>query len=208
MKNTRVRVKAFLSYPNLLRPRAQNEQAPKYSVTLLLPKKNIPGDPADYEGQIKAIKAAIEAAHDNGVEKYGKKPFKSSVPFYDGADEKYAEKNPEYADYWLINSSANADSPPVVVDNHGRVITADSPEASEVYAGKWAWVTVNPYPYSRDEKKGIAFGLNGVMVLPDVGPLGRLDNRASFDEMFGDLVEAVTADDAEQDDALTSEFQM
>jgi hypothetical protein len=98
-------------------------------------------------------------------------------PFHDQATKlKYAGMTPG-----LVYISHNSKFRPKIVDVQKNIIT----DASRVYPGVWAILVVNAYPYGKNPpqpKKGVAFGLEAVMLIGDDKPLagGGVDPNVVF----------------------------
>ena len=118
-KNTR------WSYANVWDPKSINGGAPKYSVSLIIPKSDT--------ATIEKIKAAIKAAYEEGESKLkgnGKTvpPLESlKTPLRDGDLERPDDE--AYHDSYFIN--ANSSSAPGIVDTNCQPIL----DRSEVYSG-------------------------------------------------------------------------
>lgn len=155
--------KTRLSYVNLLTPRAQEEgKEPKYSVCILIPKSDTK--------TVNAIRAAIEAAKEAGKATWGGKiPPGLKVPLRDGDTER---DGPEYAGHWFINASSKRK--PQIVDASVQPIL----DASEIYSGMYARVSINFYAYNQAGNRGVAAGLNNVQKVADGTPLGGAAARA------------------------------
>lgn len=166
--------KARLSYEHLFQPYAhQQNQEPKYSVTILVPKTDI--------ATKSRIDAAIAAATQNGISKCwnGAKPPIVAIPVYDGDGVRPTSGEPfgdECKGCWVFTASSK--QPPQVVDLGLNPII----NASEVYSGCYARVNVNFFPYNSNGKRGIGCGLNAVQKLEDGEPLG---GGVSVAEAFG-----------------------
>ena len=155
-----------LSYANVWEPKAVNEGAtPKYSVSLIIPKSD--------KETIAKINAAIDAAIEEGVGKFGgKKPNKAAIklPLRDGDVER--EDDEAYANSYFLN--ANSTTAPQIVDVKVQPIL----ERSEVYSGVYARVSVNFYAFNSNGNKGIACGLGNIQKVRDGEPLGGKTNAA------------------------------
>ncbi len=173
--------KVRLSYCNLITPRAAQQGGEvKYSVTLLIPKSDL---------ATKAeIDAAIQGAAKEGMEKTwkGARPPQLRVPIYDGdgvrpSGEPFGE---ECRGHWVMTASSK--QKPGVID------TTLSPimEASDIYSGMYARVTVRFFAYSNSGNKGIGCGLNNVMKVADGEPLG---GHASAQSDFSGIAQEYTA---------------
>lgn len=164
-----------LSYAHIFEPKSTNGSKPKYSVSLIIPKSDT--------ATIAKIEAAIDAAIEQGVGKFGgKRPNKAALklPLRDGDIEKDDEA---YADAFFVN--ANSTTPPQVVDAALNPIL----DASEVYSGCYARVSISFYAFNTNGNRGIACGLGNIQKLRDGEPLG--GGRVSAESDFS----AFTADD-------------
>lgn len=164
----RITIKGILSFPHLFTARAVDANSdPKFSVNVLVPKN----DP-----QVAQIQQALETEKANGFPSGF--PPNGKVFLKDLAVEQ--PNKPELANYYEIRSSSPADSRPHVVDgNYNKIV-----DPGDVYPGCVAYVNINTFSYNKPMSKGIAAGLNGVMLTGEEGALGRLDSRPSVEEMF------------------------
>ena len=118
-----------LSYANVWEPKSINGGTEKYSVSLIIPKSD--------KKTIDAINAAVDAAIEEGIAKFGgKKPNKAAIklPLRDGDTERDDEA---YADSYFIN--ANSLTPPQIIDQSVNPIM----NRSEIYSGVYARVSIN-----------------------------------------------------------------
>ena len=151
-----------LSYANLWEPKSINGGAPKYSVSIIIPKSDT--------RTIAKIKTAIEAAYREGETKLkgnGKTvPTLSALktPLRDGDTERPDDE--AYADSYFIN--ANSATAPGIVDSACETIL----ERSQIYSGVYARASVNFFAFNSNGNKGIACGLNNIQKLRDGDPLG------------------------------------
>lgn len=143
------------SYANVWEPKSINGGAPKYSVSLIIPKSDTK--------TVAKIEAAIEAAYKEGEGKLkgnGKSVPALSVlktPMRDGDLER--PDDPAYA---------NATSAPGIVDvDRNPVLTR-----SEVYSGVYGRASISFYSFNSSGNKGIACGLNNLQKVCDGEPLG------------------------------------
>ena len=149
------------SYVNAWEPKSINDGAPKYSVSLIIPKSDTK--------TIEKIQAAIQAAYDEGQGKLkgnGKSVPALSVlktPLRDGDAERPDEE--AYADSYFIN--ANSGTAPGIVDADRQPIL----ERSEVYSGVYGRASINFYAFNSNGNKGIACGLNNLQKIKDGEPL-------------------------------------
>ena len=150
------------SYANVWDPKSINGGTPKYSVSLIIPKSD--------KKTVEAIKAAIQAAYEEGESKLkgnGKTVPALSViktPLRDGDAER--PDDPVYADAYFIN--ANSATAPGIVDADLNPIL----ERSEVYSGVYGRACINLYAFNSNGNRGIACGLNNLQKISDGEPLG------------------------------------
>lgn len=159
------------SYANVWEPKSVNGGAPKYSVSLIIPKSDT--------RTVAKIKAAIEAAYHEGESKLkgnGKSVPALSViknPLRDGDLER--PDDAAYANAYFIN--ANATSAPGIVDADLNPILT----RSEVYSGVYGRASITFYAFNSSGNKGIACGLNNLQKVRDGAPLG---GKASAESDF------------------------
>ena len=150
------------SYVNAWEPKSINGGAPKYSVSLIIPKSDTK--------TLEEIRAAIQAAYEEGQSKLkgnGRSvPALSALktPLRDG----YAERPDDeaYANSYFVN--ANSGTAPGIVDADRNPIL----ERSEVYSGVYGRASINFYAFNSNGNKGIACGLNNLQKIRDGEPLG------------------------------------
>lgn len=153
-----------LSYANLWEPKSINGGAPKYSVSLIIPKSD--------KRTLDKIKAAIQASYSEGEGKLkgnGKTVPALAVlktPLRDGDAERPDDE--AYADSYFIN--ANSGTAPGIVDNHQEPQPINV--RSEIYSGVYARASINFYAFNSNGNRGIACGLNNIQKLRDGDPLG------------------------------------
>ena len=171
-------VKTRWSYANVWQAKSINGSAPKYSVSLIIPKSDTK--------TVTAVKNAIQAAYEEGQSKL-KGNSKSvpaltaiKTPLRDGDAERPDDE--AYKDSYFIN--ANSATAPGIVD------TARNPiiEHSEVYSGVYGRASINFYAFNSNGNRGIACGLNNLQKISDGEPLGGKtraeDDFADEDEEF------------------------
>ena len=155
-------VKTRWSYANVWEPKSINGGAPKYSVSLIIPKSDTK--------TVTAVKNAIQAAYDEGQSKLKGNsksvPALSSIknPLRDGDLERPDDET--YKDSFFIN--ANSATAPGIVDAARQPIL----ERSEVYSGVYGRASINFYAFNSNGNKGIACGLNNLQKISDGEPLG------------------------------------
>ena len=161
-----------LSYANVWEPKSINGGAEKYSVSLIIPK--------DDKKTVAAINAAIDAAIEEGIGKFGgKTPPKGALklPLRDGDTER---DDDAYAGCYFVN--ANSKTAPQIVDKHVRPIL----DRSEVYSGVYAHVSLSFYAFNTNGNKGVACGLGNIQKIKDGEPLGGRTNASSEFETLDD----------------------
>ncbi len=147
-----------LSYFHGWEPVSINGGAEKYSVSVLIPKSD--------KETVAAVNAAIDAAIEEGIAKFGgKKPNKAALklPLRDGDVERDDEA---YKGHWFIN--ANSNTAPQIVDRSVKPIL----DRSEVYSGCYARVSLSFYAFNSNGNKGVACGLGNIQKVRDGEPLG------------------------------------
>ena len=132
-----------LSYVNVFKAVSSNGSAPRFSVTLLIPKSDT--------NTMAKINAAIEEPAQDGV-----RPS-DDMPYGD-----------ECKGHWIITANANEDRPPAVVGLDRQPII----DQSQVYSGMYGYVNVNFFAYNSNGRKGIGWGLNAIMKSRDGEVLG------------------------------------
>ena len=150
------------SYVNAREPKSINGGAPKYSVSLIIPKSDTK--------TLEKIRAAIQAAYEEGQSKLkgnGRSvPALSALktPLRDGDAERPDDE--AYANSYFVN--ANSGTAPGIVDADRNPIL----ERSEVYSGVYGRASINFYAFNSNGNKGIACGLNNLQKIRDGEPLG------------------------------------
>jgi hypothetical protein len=170
---------ARISFPYLMEPHARQgtDEAPKYSVTVLVPKKDT--------ATMAAIHAAIDVAKKEGAEKrWGGMPKIVPTPIHDGDGQRPSDGEdygPECKGHWVFTASSK--NAPDVLDRDGNPIT----NATDVYGGMYGYVGVRFFPYAFGGKKGVGCALLAVQKRKDGEPLGsQFDARAEFAKVADD----------------------
>ena len=166
------------SYANVWQPKSINSGAPKFSVSLIIPKSDAK--------TVEAIKTAIQAAYSEGQSKLKGNsksvPALSAIktPLRDGDAERPDDE--AYKDSYFVN--ANSATAPGIVDAARNPIL----DHSEVYSGVYGRASVNFYAFNSNGNRGIACGLNNLQKIADGEPLGGKtraeDDFADEDEDF------------------------
>lgn len=176
--STKVRIgEVRLSYCHLFQPEAVADGGDKkYSVSIIIPKSNTK--------LVAEIKAAIEAAAQAGMSKFGgRRPANLKTPLRDG-DLDRADDD-AYADSWFINASSRTKPGVVkVMDLGGEKKLVEVTNEEDIYSGCYGYVTVNFFAFNNAGNRGIAAGLNNVLKTRDGAFLG---GRTSAQSDFGDM---------------------
>lgn len=160
------------SYAHVFEPASIEGSEPKYSVSILIDKND--------KKTLSRVKAAIEAAKQAGLSKFGGKiPANLKLPLRDGDTER--EDDEVYAGKYFIN--ANAKTKPGIVDKGGNPII----DTTEFYSGCYGHASITFYAFNTSGNKGIACGLNNLMKTRDGEMLG---GRASAEDDFADLIDS------------------
>jgi hypothetical protein len=160
-------VNTRLSYFHGWEPVSINGGKERYSVSVLIPKSD--------KETLKAIEAAVDAAIEEGIAKFGgKKPNKAAIklPLRDGDIERDDEA---YKGHYFVN--ANSTTAPQIVDKSVKPIL----DRDEVYSGCYGRVSLNFYAFNSNGNKGVACGLGNIQKIKDGEPLG---NRSSASDDF------------------------
>lgn len=142
---TKVIVSCRFSYLHCWEPEAINGGEPKYSVSAIIPKSD--------KETIKKIQAAVEAAKQESLSKWGGKiPPNLKLPLRDGDIDRPEDE--AYKGCYFFN--ANSRQAPQVVDKQVQPIL----DQTEVYSGCYGRISVNFYGYNTREddslkRKGI-----------------------------------------------------
>ena len=150
------------SYANVWQAKSINGGAPKFSVSLIIPKSDT--------ATVNKIKAAIQAAYEEGQSKL-KGSSKAvpalsilKTPLRDGDLERPDDE--AYANAYFVN--ANSSTSPGIVDANRQPII----DTSEVYSGVYGRASINFYAFNSNGNRGIACGLNNLQKIRDGEPLG------------------------------------
>lgn len=179
---TKCTIPVRVSYANLNQPRAFGDQAPKYSASLILDKKNTLA--------VSKVEAAMRAAYDDGLSVLkGKSKVTPTFeeitkdgPLHDGDTKK--DGDPAYKGSFYLN--AKNSRKPIIVNSDKEEIL----DPSEIYSGIYAKAAIGFFAYNKNGNRGIGCSLDIVMKTADGEPLG---TTISIDDAF---------DDDEDDDFL------
>lgn len=184
--STQIKVGPFLgSYANIFKPRAVDEgDEPKYSISMLFSKTATAGTPE--AKSLAELKKMIEYV---AAKKFGPKwmeirGFKH--PVRDGDVDKPDHK--EYAGKWFANSSSKRQ--PGIVGRNLVPITSEE----DAYSGCKFVAAVNVYAFEKKGSKGVALGLNNLLVF-EKGD--RIDGRKGAAEDFAEYTDEGSGAQAE-----------
>lgn len=194
MSNTIVVGPVRLSYVHLLAPySAKENQDAKYSVTLLIDKKDAKN--------LNKIKEGIEEAKRLGIKsKFGGKLPPDDVlkiPIHDGDGHRPSSGDAfgdECKGMYVMTASAGKTHPPKVVAGNDR---HDVTDASEIYSGCYAYVSLRFGAYN-NQSVGVGCYLGNVLKYKDGEPL---DGTTTVANDFGDI----TVEDSYTIDPITGE---
>jgi hypothetical protein len=170
--------KCRISFVNVFEAKKikESDKEAKYSLTAIIPKTDTK--------TVTAVKAAIKQAAVKGAAKHfgGKVPENPNNTFKDGdtavddLGELYNKRYPEYIGHYFIRLSSKYR--PKVLDANGQEIL----DATEIYSGCYAKVSMTFFAYSGDGKRGISAVLNNVKKIEDGEPLTSMLTGSEFDE--------------------------
>lgn len=163
-----------LSFPHVFSPHAFNNEEPKYSVMLLIPKSD--------EKTIKKLRDAEAEATQKGVAETwgGKKPREVSSVIKDGDEDGSAEDYPERAGHYYMTVRSNR-QPQVVDKNVERII-----DPEEVYSGVYGRVSLAAFPFKHSGNTGVSFALNNVQITREGESLAGGSTAEDDFDAFGD----------------------
>lgn len=175
--------KVRLSFPHLFVPRKPTDDdgnvtdgPEKYSALFLLPKSDLL--------TVGKIQVALDACKVRDRDTW---PLKDKAPLNpmfknplrDGDLERDTEERPEYAGHWFINASSKFQ--PGLIDRNKAKIT----DPTELYAGCFVRVVLNPYGFSQKGNNGISLGLSHIQKIAEGDPLSGTGTKA--EDAFDDL---------------------
>ena len=141
---TKVIVPCRFSYLHCWEPEAINGGEPKYSVSAIIPKSD--------KETIKKIQAAVEAAKQESLSKWGGKiPPNLKLPLRDGDIDRPEDE--AYKGCYFFNANSRQAQP--ILDQ------------TEVYSGCYGRISVNFYGYNSNGNRGVAAGLGNIQKLKD-----------------------------------------
>ncbi|HXI58320.1 MAG TPA: ssDNA-binding protein [Polyangia bacterium] len=163
-----------LSFPHLLEEHGFNNSEPKFSTVLLLPPSY------DIKPLLAALTDVCEQAWGRDQRKWPSTARKPESVVRDCAEK---DGLAGYDEGWHFVSCSSKEKPTIV---HADL----SPlrEKSEVYAGRWANVTMRPFVYN-NVSTGVSLGLNNVQLLKNDTVFGRTSVKQDFDPIALDMEE-------------------
>jgi len=172
--------KVRFSYVHVFEPSSidGNAENAKYSVSLIIPKKD--------KKTVSAIKAIVDNLTKEWLTKNGKKTLPSGfkLPLRDGDEER--ENDEAYEDAFFINASSK--KKPGIVQKGAMGIEKIEDE-DDFYSGCYGKADINFYVFDKAGNKGIACGLNNVMKTEDGDSLaGGRSAAAAFGDDDDDLM--------------------
>lgn len=172
-------------FVHVLEPYAFEGEDPRYSLVILIPKKN--------KGLVERIRKAQAAAVELGIKTKwgGKKPKNLGNTLRDGDEEMDGE---EFNGMYFMRVASK--TKPGVIDAYKNPVT----DTNEIYSGCYGRVSMNFFPYSTAGNNGVSAGLNNVQVLRDGEPLG--GRSRAEDDFDDDFAESYTDASEDYDDPL------
>jgi hypothetical protein len=162
--------KVRLSYTHIFEAQSMDGGDAKFSTAILIPKSD--------KETLRKIKAAIDAAKEQGKSKWGGKiPANCKTPLRDGDEERPDDE--AYAGHYFLNASSKNKpgiAKPIGKDANGKTKFAEITDTTEVYSGCYAKVSLNFYPFDAKGNRGVAAGLNNVVKVQDGDFLGGRSN--------------------------------
>ena len=175
-----------LSFVHALEPYAFDGEDPRYSVMILIPKKD--------KQLLERIKRAVDAAVQQGVTSKwgGKKPKKLRMPLRDGDEEMDGE---EFQGMYFMRVASK--TKPGVIDAYKNPVE----DSNGIYSGCYGRVSMNFFPYNTAGNNGVSAGLNNIQVLRDGEPLG--GRSRAEDDFDDDFAERYIEEDDDYDELLS-----
>ena len=179
---TKVVVPCRISFANIWEARSINGSDEKYSVSLLIPKE----DKATLTKIHKAIEAAKEAAKSKKWN--GKIPPNLKLPIHDGDIDRPDDEN--YAGHFFFNATSK--DAPQIVDRKVQPII----DPMECGSGDYCNVSVNFYGFAASGNKGVAAGLQNILLVRHGERLaGKPSASSDFVAIEGEEEEDTLGDD-------------
>lgn len=165
-----------LSYPHLLKSKANDRGEQIYSTAFLFPPDT------DFGPYRAALKEAAVTRWGSDMAKWPK-----NLRGPDAVIRKCEDSDSygaEFAGWHFINVSSK--EAPGIIDRDKKEIGPET-GTREVYPGRWARISINAFAYEAAGNKGVSFGLNNVQLLKHDQPLGgRKRANDEFDAWAGD----------------------
>ena len=184
-----------------------NSDDKQYTLVAMVPLKD--------KNLVNIVKRAETEAIKSGIEKGKFTKAQASAPTFkriirDGNTAVEAEeRGPEFKDmlFFSCNRPEASGAPEVVKRDPTTKEIVPILEQDQFYSGAWAALDINFFPYNAGGSKGVAVGLNSVMLYKDDERLdGRASARSAFDGLEDELeegeVDSADADVIEEDDFL------
>lgn len=177
-----------LSYTHVFEPQINDSGKEQYSTAILIPKSD--------KETLRKIKAAVEAAKEQGKGKWGGRiPANIKTPLRDGDEERPDDE--AYAGHYFLNANSTNKpgvAKPIGKGPDGKTKFQEITDSTEVYSGCYAKVSINFYPFDQKGNRGVAAGLNNIVKVQDGEFLG---GRSNVNDEFADEDFDVEVDDDE-----------
>jgi hypothetical protein len=169
--------KVRLSYAKIWEPEPDDNGVLWFSTSILIPKSD--------KETLRKIKAAVDAAIEQGKSKWGGKiPSNLKKPLRDGDAERPDDE--AYAEHYYLNAKSKNKpgiAKPIGKGADGKTKFQEITDSTEVYSGCYVRVSLNFYPFEAKGNRGVAVGLNNIVKVQDGEPLG---GRARIEDEFAD----------------------
>jgi len=167
--------KVRFSYMSVFEPKTTQSGALRYSVTLLIPKKD--------KKTLSKINSAIEEAK-TAYASRGKSAagLKGTLHDGDGGKPRGGNFSPECAGHYVMTVSSK--DQPVIIDSDRKPLTS----RKQLWSGCYGRAVIQFYVYDGSGGKGVTAELMGVMKLYDGEPLGvGVVTDEDWDDEFDDI---------------------
>lgn len=123
-------------------------------------------------------------------EKFGDKiPSSFKSPFKDAGEYEYEGYNKG----WKLLRATATSRPTILIQKGKELVKLTEDDGSEVYPGRWCIATLRAFGYDKKGGKGVAMGLNNILLLDHDEPLGGRMRAEDEFEAIGDYENANVA---------------
>lgn len=143
--------KIRMNYTNIFTKKSIEGEEPRYSLSILIPKSDTK--------TISNINEAIFKSKEKGINIWKSIVDNIKSPLRDGDIEKI--DNEAYKNHYFLNATSKYK--PGIVNKNLEEIT----DSSEIYLGCYGKVSLNFYPYNKDDTYGVGCCINNVQKISD-----------------------------------------